>query len=206
MNNHKLRELARQAGFNVDSDGNISLYGGGCKLLLRPNYQATVADGIKLLVDLAIKEERNAWENKLKEQESKCNPHTKAPHGFNRNASHANDRYTCECEGWDAYDAGYQAGVMAGIEASMGEPEEPEQEPVAWAENDGDGNVLWNRESCFSDDPEWLDNPMPLYTTPPQRKPLTDKQREEIAKGWRGRNWTLGDIIDAVEAAHGIKE
>lgn len=134
MNNHKLRELARQAGFNVDSDGNISLYGGGCKLLLRPNYQATVADGIKLLVDLAIKEERNAWENKLKEQKSKCNPHPKAPHGFNRNASHANDRYTCECEGWDAYDAGYQAGVMAGIEASMGEPKEPEQEPVAHCE------------------------------------------------------------------------
>ena len=34
--------------------------------------------------------------------------------------------------------------------------------------------------------------------------PLTDEQREEIAKGWRGRNWTLGDIIDATEAAHGI--
>ena len=30
---------------------------------------------------------------------------------------------------------------------------------------------------------------------------LTDEQREEIARGWRGRNWTLGHIIDAVEAA-----
>ena len=65
---------------------------------------------------------------KKPEQEPKCNPHPKAPHGFNRNASHANDRYTCECEGWDAYDAGYQAGVLAGIEASTGQ--EPEQEPV----------------------------------------------------------------------------
>ena len=46
----------------------------------------------------------------------------------------------------------------------------------------------------------------PLYTTPPQLKPLTDEQREEIARGWRGRNWTVGDIIDAIEAAHGIKE
>lgn len=44
-----------------------------------------------------------------------------------------------------------------------------------------------------------------VHTTPPQRKPLTDEKREEIAKGWRGRNWTVGDIIDAVEAAHGIK-
>jgi len=34
--------------------------------------------------------------------------------------------------------------------------------------------------------------------------PLTDGQREEIAKGWRGRNWTVGDIIDATEAAHKI--
>jgi hypothetical protein len=47
-----------------------------------------------------------------------------------------------------------------------------------------------------------------LYTSPQpaQRKPLTDEQRERIAKGWRGRNWTVGDIIDATEAAHGIKE
>jgi dienelactone hydrolase len=49
-------------------------------------------------------------------QKPKCNPHPKAPHGFNRNASHANDRYTCECEGWDAYDAGYQAGIEAALE------------------------------------------------------------------------------------------
>jgi hypothetical protein len=49
--------------------------------------------------------------NKLKQPENKCNPHPKAPHGFNRNASHANDRYTCECESWDAYEAGYQDGV-----------------------------------------------------------------------------------------------
>jgi hypothetical protein len=34
--------------------------------------------------------------------------------------------------------------------------------------------------------------------------PLTDEQREEIAKGWRGRNWSVGDIIDATEAAHNI--
>jgi hypothetical protein len=42
--------------------------------------------------------------------------------------------------------------------------------------------------------------------TPPaqQAVPLTPEQREEIAKGWRGRNWTVGDVIDAVEAAHSI--
>ena len=30
-----------------------------------------------------------------------CNPHPKAPHGFNRNASHSAGRYVCECEGWE---------------------------------------------------------------------------------------------------------
>jgi hypothetical protein len=46
-------------------------------------------------------------------QQPKCNPHPKAPHGFNRNASHNADRYVCDCEGWDAYDAGREDGVQA---------------------------------------------------------------------------------------------
>ena len=29
-----------------------------------------------------------------------CNPHPDAPHGLARNASHAEGRYVCECEGW----------------------------------------------------------------------------------------------------------
>lgn len=29
-----------------------------------------------------------------------CNPHPDAPHGFDRNASHSEDRYVCECESW----------------------------------------------------------------------------------------------------------
>ena len=33
-------------------------------------------------------------------QEPCCSTHPDAPHGFSRNASHSNDRYTCECEGW----------------------------------------------------------------------------------------------------------
>jgi hypothetical protein len=47
---------------------------------------------------------------------------------------------------------------------------------------------------------------VPLYASPQPRKPLTFEQREEIGKRWRSRNWTLGDIIDSVEQAHGIKE
>jgi hypothetical protein len=32
---------------------------------------------------------------------TKCKDHPDAPHGFLRNASHAEDRYVCECEYWE---------------------------------------------------------------------------------------------------------
>ena len=50
-------------------------------------------------------------------QERQCNPHPKAPHGFMRNASHTEDRYVCECEYWEPYEAGYQAGMEAALRA-----------------------------------------------------------------------------------------
>lgn len=30
-----------------------------------------------------------------------CKTHPDAPHGFDRNASHSQDRYVCECESWE---------------------------------------------------------------------------------------------------------
>lgn len=30
----------------------------------------------------------------------KCKDHPLAPHGFNREASHANDDYVCDCDSW----------------------------------------------------------------------------------------------------------
>jgi hypothetical protein len=47
--------------------------------------------------------------------EKNCKDHPDAPHGFDRNASHLEDRYVCECENWDP---------------------QPEQEPVAWIAKD----------------------------------------------------------------------
>lgn len=29
-----------------------------------------------------------------------CNPHPDAPHGFDRNRSHDEGRYACDCESW----------------------------------------------------------------------------------------------------------
>lgn len=46
-------------------------------------------------------------------QQPKCNPHSKAPHGFAREASHQAGRYVCECESWDPYEAGREDGVQA---------------------------------------------------------------------------------------------
>ena len=46
----------------------------------------------------------------------------------------------------------------------------------------------------------------PLYTTPPQRKPLTYEQRDVIARQAAENDWHDYEVIDAVEAAHGIKE
>ena len=34
------------------------------------------------------------------EKEQPCTAHPDAPHGFDRNASHSNNRYTCDCESW----------------------------------------------------------------------------------------------------------
>ena len=39
-------------------------------------------------------------------------------------------------------------------------------EPVAWCETDDDGEIAWDKDSCFSDDPAWFDRPIPLYAAP----------------------------------------
>lgn len=87
-----------------------------------------------------------------------CNSHPKAPHGFNRDASHSADRYVCDCEGWDAWQDGYEKGLREGlaIEQSAltdekGRPmtywgglDQPAQEPVAWIDHmDGIKTVVW---------------------------------------------------------------
>jgi len=39
--------------------------------------------------------------DRLEAKRNKCNDHPDAPHGFDRDASHAMDRYVCECESWE---------------------------------------------------------------------------------------------------------
>ena len=73
-------------------------------------------------------------------------------------------------------------------------------EPVAWMRTSGTGSPVVT-EALLVEMPEMRWNfQQPLYTTPPQRKPLTD---EEInALDYSG---TRIEFVRAIEAAHGIK-
>lgn len=57
--------------------------------------------------------------------EPKCSDHPKAPHGFMREASHSADRYVCECEGWDAYEAGKEEGIQSMLHLGYGDNPNP---------------------------------------------------------------------------------
>lgn len=82
--------------------------------------------------------------------------------------------------------------------------EQEQSEPVAWMQTDGDHISFWKDEY----------HTIPLYTTPQQRKPLTDEQINELRQQYgvtsdgRGiKEFTkVCDFARAIEAAHGIKK
>ena len=90
----------------------------------------------------------------------------------------------------------------ADLEAAIKEAlAHPEQEPVAWADH---GVVNWIADKQFK-------HASLLYTTPPQRKPLTEN---EIKNLWYDACQTNLELTSQlivhlarnIEAAHGIKE
>ena len=146
-------------------------------------------------------------------EKPKCNPHPKAPHGFDRNASHGADRYVCECESWDAYDAGIEEGMKreralwekAENARELGLDYEPvqaeKQEPVAVWELFADG---WDSIA----DPEWMES-LPvgtkLYTTPqPQQAEKQEPwvwQQSPIKTQW-GDDMVVADL--AIDKDHTV--
>ena len=89
--------------------------------------------------------------------------------------------------------------IEAAITAIKEALAQPEQEPVAWMREDEDCTdcIVWEQTE---------EHTIPLYTSPPQRKPLTDEQL--IAAYESEQQGRYGDHIRslrAIEAAHGIK-
>ena len=77
---------------------------------------------------------------------------------------------------------------------------QPEQEPVAWM-NDSTPSGIFARHM------EGAKNfgcTIPLYTTQPQRKPLTDEEIGAILEGVNAYGTRLYTFARAIEAAHGI--
>ena len=72
------------------------------------------------------------------------------------------------------------------------------QEPVAWALHTGTRQgIKWNRE---------VEHGTPLYTTPPQRQPLTQEEIDRICASLGFAAISPAEIVRAVERAHGIGE
>jgi hypothetical protein len=95
------------------------------------------------------------------------------------------------------------------------QPKEPEQEPVAYFNPQVKGGFYWAKPTKITAPVTVNVEPMPLYTTPPQRKPLTDEQAEALIEDlaeWSQyvevdtAHQSLGKHVRQVLAAHGIKE
>ena len=80
---------------------------------------------------------------------------------------------------------------------------QPEQEPVAFVKGCNRGQWEIFPAKAY----QIFERDQPLYTTPPQRKPLSDEEIDHIAKNYALNNPTTPlHFARAIEAAHGIKE
>jgi hypothetical protein len=107
-----------------------------------------------------------------------------------------------EALGLDPNDGGAES-ILFAIEELRGRS----QEPMAWMVYTLDGTSV-----CVTDNPKSFTpehRALPLYTTPPQRKPLTDEQIEDA---WASCEVDWDDKVNvitlarAIEAAHQIYE
>ena len=108
----------------------------------------------------------------------------------------------------EALEAGLDVNpILAGeaeeaLRAALAQQAEPVQEPVAWYQKRGQ-EVLTSHPACWGrEDEPWK----PLYTAPPQRKPLTEEEIESCRqKGYAhaglGAPFDFGKAARAVERA-----
>jgi hypothetical protein len=111
---------------------------------------------------------------------------------------------------FDAHGVVYVEGVKihkAAIAALRERLAQPEQEPVAYAvyHRMGGGKSLhWPEQHSLDGDANAYQL-APLYTSPPQRKPLTDEEVDLHCPNWLSREQCRA-WVRQIEAAHGIKE
>ena len=114
---------------------------------------------------------------------------------------------------WVASDEPHMQGMVAGplyttLRAALAEPVE---EPVAWHyTNNGGGNVMhWGPSARLDADIQAAkDYPRvhkvtPLYLAPPQRKPLTDEEIQELSQQHKFYS-RMEKFVRIIERAHGI--
>ena len=96
------------------------------------------------------------------------------------------------------------------LRTALEQPEQ-EQEPVAWMLKSGHGTQFKEQLTDELRALTWKGKPMwtPLYTAPPQRKPLTDEEigKAAIAAGCdpnKDDGALVISLARAIEAAHGI--
>jgi hypothetical protein len=104
------------------------------------------------------------------------------------------------------------ADVITAIKEALAQPE---PEPVAWMfQHDETGHMSYVSNDGIHDPTMFLGmNPRyalvcPLYTTPPQRKPLPYEQLDSLWQTTDTGDFELDirEFARAIEAAHGIKE
>ena len=102
-------------------------------------------------------------------------------------------------EAWDTR-AGIDTASRAfeALRAALAQQAEPVQEPVAWLYEAGaDRTLHWYKPPLYG---------TPLYTAPPQRKPLTQEDVDRICASLGFAAISPAEIVRAVERAHGIGE
>jgi len=80
-----------------------------------------------------------------------------------------------------------------------------EQPPVGFITNARHRLNFEPNATGLKDMPKTIDWKIPVYVSPQQRKPLTIEQIWEAVKDL-GEDSSWRHIVDAIEAAHGIKE
>ena len=96
-----------------------------------------------------------------------------------------------------AYESGMVYKAIAALRAALAEPA---QEPVAWLYGAGvDRTLHWNKPPLYG---------TPLYTAPPQRKPLAEWQINDLMADIDPEDvcsWSFRQGVYAAEKHHGVK-